>query len=319
MPAISIAADAAADILRRIQSGELEVYGIQVREAASKKIRYLLRGLENQSLDPTTILNTPPLQPLQAAIGITQLLGAISIAQNAAIAMTLKRIEAKLAAIDAKLDRMEGRLREIDAKLDLVIQAFRSQPVNKLRSALNSAEAARRLRQESFGALAASSADEASKDIISQARHLTTVEIDAVPVALISPKELIDLVSAGANAASVASSIYLGLEQRAIGVRILRDAADEVARMRQTLARRVSDPETTLRRLKARMASDAEILAAAKALSHEERWLRGRADMIDAGLIEPSRNGQDFETARSTEGIPLNDVFVEEVLLGQEP
>lgn len=315
MPAISMAAEAAADILRRIRSGELQISGIQIRESESKKIRYILRGLENQSLDPSTILSTPPLQPLQAAIGLTQLMSAISIAQNAAITMSLKRIEAKLAAMDKRLDRMEGRLQQIDAKLDLMIQAFRSKPASKLRTALNSAEAARRLRNENVAALAAKDADEASKDIIAQARHLTVVEVDAVPVALMAPREIADLVAAGANAATVASSMYLGLGQSEIGGRILRDAADEIRAMRLTLARRLSDPEFLIRRFKAKIASDKDIIAAAASLRYEEEGLRNRAVLIDAGLILPEAEGTDFEAAKPQEGIPLDGVFLEEVLV----
>ena len=82
MSIISITAEAGRDICRRIASGELEVAGIQVREAGSKQIRYILRGLENLPADRTVLDGFPPLAPLLQAIGITQLLGVVAVAQN---------------------------------------------------------------------------------------------------------------------------------------------------------------------------------------------------------------------------------------------
>jgi hypothetical protein len=93
-------------VIRGLASGKLEVLGIVVREAASKKFRYILRGLESL---PTEIERLEPLQALEGAIGKMQVLQTIAIAQNAATAQTLRRIEARMKAIESRLDGIEAK------------------------------------------------------------------------------------------------------------------------------------------------------------------------------------------------------------------
>src|SRR5687767_12334154 len=100
MGPISVTAEAALDIIRRLASGELEVHGILLRDAAGKKFRYILRGLEEVSRETVRLADVPGLKALQAAISETQILQAITIAQNAAIAASLRRIEVSLESIE---------------------------------------------------------------------------------------------------------------------------------------------------------------------------------------------------------------------------
>ena len=64
-----------------------------IRETVSKKIRYYLQGLQDFPVDASKLYDFPALAPLRAAISVQQLLGVIAVAQNAATAATLKRIE----------------------------------------------------------------------------------------------------------------------------------------------------------------------------------------------------------------------------------
>jgi hypothetical protein len=88
MAPIPFTAEAGLDVTRELDSGNLEVAGLLVREAASKRIRYLLSGFENLPADPERLRDLPPLQALEGAIGMTQVLRTITIAQNAAMAQT---------------------------------------------------------------------------------------------------------------------------------------------------------------------------------------------------------------------------------------
>jgi hypothetical protein len=83
MALISVTAEAGLEVIRGLASGRLEVAGIQVREAASKQFRYLLRGFENLPAEPERLGDLPPLQALEGAIGMTQVLQTIAIAHPA--------------------------------------------------------------------------------------------------------------------------------------------------------------------------------------------------------------------------------------------
>ena len=66
MGPISVTADAGLNILQQLAAGELEVHGILLREAGSKKFRYILRGFENLSREMERIGDLPPA--LQSAL-----------------------------------------------------------------------------------------------------------------------------------------------------------------------------------------------------------------------------------------------------------
>jgi hypothetical protein len=60
MGPISVTADAGLDIIRRLASGELEVHGILLRDAAGKKFRYIPRGFEDLSRETVRLGDLPP-------------------------------------------------------------------------------------------------------------------------------------------------------------------------------------------------------------------------------------------------------------------
>ena len=115
MSLISVMAEAGLDIVRRITAGELEVHGIILRDANTKKFRYILRGFEDLPADVPSLGDLPPLEPLRAALNLTQILQIVSVAQNVAIAASLRRVEARLTAIEDRLSNIESRLKRVEA------------------------------------------------------------------------------------------------------------------------------------------------------------------------------------------------------------
>jgi hypothetical protein len=317
MGPISVIAEAGQDIIRRIASGELEVHGIQLRDA-SKKIRYVLRGFENLPLEAGRLSNLPPLESLHAAMNATQILQVITIAQNAAIAVSLRRIEARLDSIESRLGGIETRLKRVDTKQNLVLEALRTAPVSRLKAAKTAAVVA--LQHGDRTALIAAGKDvqQASHDLLDQARHLVRVEEDGLPIAILLPVELADLAESAAEAASAASAIWLALDNQAAAAGIMRETADSLESMRRKLASTLIDPELMLRRIKVDEGQDAKLLAAGARLREAMLWSSGRAVMIEQGLILADPARVEFERAIPADGIafvPVIDTQADAVLV----
>ncbi|WP_439578953.1 hypothetical protein [Elioraea sp.] len=308
MSIISITAEAGRDICSRIASGELEVAGIQVREAGSKQIRYILRGLENLPADRTVLDGFPPLAPLLQAIGITQLLGVVAVAQNAATALSLRRIERDLAEIKRSVDGTVEMLRRFLPKVDLITEGMRSSPLNRLESSVTAAVTAHRHGERSALIGAMEGADWAAREIRSQAQHLVdVVDHCGLPWALTVPAELANLIASASRATYTASSLHLALNQRDAAEKMLRGTVGTIERMRSQLHSVLTDPELMLRRLANDRGNDGEIIAAGKALRDALHICRGREMMIRQGLISSDPERVAFERVE-----PVQDVgFVE--------
>jgi hypothetical protein len=109
MSLISLVAEAASDILRQIGDGTLKIDGIVLRDAKGK-IRYILRGFENLPNDSLRLADHPSLQPLRAVLQLQPILQLVMIAQNAATAASLHRIDDRLSDIDLRIRKMGANL-----------------------------------------------------------------------------------------------------------------------------------------------------------------------------------------------------------------
>ena len=305
MPAISITADAALDIVRQLAGGDLEVHGILLRDVAGKKFRYILRGFENIPADIGKLPDLAPLEPLRVALNATQLLQIVSVAQNAAIAASLRRIEGRLDAIERRLIGVEGRLTRLQTTANLMLAGMRSSPVNRLKAAKTAAVTAFRRGDTTALIAAAQSAEHAARDILDQAQHLVRIEEDGLPVALLLPGEHQDILSSAADAMLAASAMLLALDRPDAAAQLIHDTADAIELMRSRLSNRLRDPELFLRRAKADFPPDADLLAAARMHRDTLLWCRGRAVMIEMGLIGPDLERIEFEKVFPQEGIAL--------------
>lgn len=315
MSFISLTAAAGLDICRRIASGEFEVAGIQVREAGSKKIRYILPGFENLPADRAFLDGLPPLAPLRQAIGITQLLNVVVIAQNAATALSLKRIERDLTEIKRSLDGIVERLRRLGAKVDLIVEGMRSSPLNRLESAVTAAVTAHRHGERSALIVAMGEADRAARDIRSQAQHLVgVVDEYGLPWALTVPDELANLIASAARATCTASSLHLALNQRDAAEKMLRETADTFEAMSKRLHSALTDPELILRRLANDSGNDEKIIGAGLALRRALHVCRGCEMMIRLDLI-----ARDSERIELEKAEPVQDFGFVEIRLDTEP
>jgi uncharacterized membrane protein len=315
MAFISIAAEAAQDIFRRIAAGELEVHGILLRETSGKRFTHILRGLENVGSDAATIAGQSPLAPLQAAMSLQNLLGIMAVAQNAAAAASLKRIEAKLEEIDQRLDGIDKRLERIERTTLLVLDAIRQAPVSRLKAAKNKAINARRSNDTNALISAASNVEQAARDILAQGLHLVRNREGGLPACLLGPNELGDLIQSAAEAMSFASSLHITLGSPDLASRLMHETADSIEGARNTLRMCLSDRELMMRRIEIGMASDAELGQLAARLREDQYWTRGRAILIEEGLFGQSPDLMEFEALATVK----SSTFLETPAIGFEP
>lgn len=285
MGPISVTAEAGLEIIRKLASGELEVHGILLRDTAGKKFRYILRGFENLPKDAAQLGDLPPLEPLRAALNVTQLLQVVAVAQNAAITATLRRIEARLAAIEDRLSDIEGRLTRMQTTQTLTLAALRTQPVSRRKAAKAAAIVAWQRGDQTALIGAGKDAQQAFHDLLEQARHLVRTEEDGLPVALRLPVEFADLCESAADAAYVASAIWIALGNREAAAAVTRESAEALQAWRRKLAGVLMDPELLLRRAKADEGRDADLLAAGQRLQAAMHASLGRTVMIEQDLV----------------------------------
>jgi hypothetical protein len=306
MTAVSITAEAGLDIVRRIGS-ELKVDGILLREIPPGKIRYLLRAASEVAEYTDSLPDLPRFDALRAVMLPQQIVGIMTIAQNAALAATLRRIERTLESMECRLEGIELRLTKVDLKLDLVRSAMRNAPVARLKSAKNQAVNALRHADRTALIAAAQSAEQAAWDLLFQATDLARIEIDGLPVALRCPAELADLTRGTAEAMEIASAMHVALGSPAAS-RILEEAADALAGMRTKLRTALRDPELSYRRTNPELADTTNVVTAGSTLHHALHWMRGRAVMIGTGLISADPAAAEFETVREVDGIVFETV-----------
>ncbi len=310
MGPISVTAEAGLHIIGKLAAGELEVHGILLRDTAGKKFRYILRGFEDLPKDPARLGNLPPLEPLRAAMNVTQLLQVVSIAQNAAIAASLRRIEARLNAIEDRLSDIQGRLTRMQTAQTLTLDALRTQPVSRLKAAKTAAVVALQHRDRTALIAAGKDAQQAFHDLLEQARHLVRVEEDGVPVALRLPGELADLCESAADAAYVASAIWVALDNQHAAAAVTRESAEVLQSMSRKLASVLADPEFLLRRMKSDEGRDDVILAAGRRLEAAMHGSLGRSLMIEQGLVGSDPEQMSLERVQPVSQlafVPLSD------------
>jgi hypothetical protein len=163
---------------------------------------------------------------------------------------------------------------------------------------------------------AAQSAIHAASDILDQAKHLVERERDGLPVALIFPQELGDLVSSAMDATEVASAILVALHSPDLASQLLNETAIAIKKMRQQLAKCFSDQELMLRRTNIDAKLDNLQLAAGRQLRDAIHRCEGRKLYIDLGLIGPDPQHKELEIAASQKEIGFQ--LVPESLVDRE-
>lgn len=285
MSPISFTAEAGAEIIQKLATGELEVHGILLRDTAGKKFRYIIKGFENLPKDTAQLSDLPPLEPLRSVMNVTQLLQIVSVAQNAAIAASLRRIEERLTAIGERLTDIDDRLKLVQTTGALILNALHTQPVSRLKAAKTAAGVAWRDRDRTALIALGKDAEQAFHDLQQFAGNLVRKEEDGLPVALRLPMELADLYESAADAAYVASAIWIALNSRGAAATVMQESAEALQSTRRKLASVFSDPELMQRRMRAGGGNDDKILIAAQRLQSAMHWSAGRAVMIEQGLF----------------------------------
>lgn len=286
MLAISVFAEAALDIIAGITKGDLVVSGVQIRDVATGRIKYVLDGADGLRLEDFQSPNLPDLGPLTDALSAQQWMSAITVAQNAALAVNLKRVEEKIDQIAHQLDGMDKKLSNIGAKGDLVLAGIRSDAISRLLSAKNAAVTAIRKDNQTSLIDATKEVEHAARQILFQAVHLVEVEENGLPVALRSPDLLADLLNSGADAMLSASVLHLALDEPEAAAALMRELIAAIEKIRHRLRQAFTDPELTLRRVEAKLTSFAQISGAAEALKSIHQWAETRTLLIEAGAIE---------------------------------
>lgn len=297
MTSIFVGASAAQSIIGQLKAGELEVHGILLRDTVSKKFRYILRGFEHLPANVQQLGGMPPLEPLQAAIGMTQLMQVVSIAQSAALAVTLQRIESRLDKIDSRMAGIERRLRDQASSLSVIRAALNAQPISRLRAAKTAAAVARQHKDQTALIAAGKDAQQAFHELLAQARSLIDAEAADLPVVLHCPAELAGLCENGADAAYVASAIWMTLHSPRDAAKIMCEAAEVLQSVRDRLADIFTARTHLLQRIEADKGNDNALLEVARRLQNASHSCLGRALMIKLGGIIPGEEDVSFEKA----------------------
>lgn len=308
MATIQFTAAAAADIISRLASGELEIHGLLLRNAAGKKFRYILRGFEDLPIEAGQLSDLPPLEPLRAAMSVQQVISLVGLVQNAALAATLKRIEGKLDRVQQQLSALEERLARVELQVILGFEDLRATPVGQLRSACNRALNARRDDDRGGLADAAKDVEMAARNLLAFSGNMVRVKQDGLPAALSAPADMAALAGGAALAMAEASSMQIALGSTDIAARTMHEVAEAVAHMRAQLARHVADPDALLCRMNPAHARDADVLAAAQVLRETQQWTRSRAVMIEMGLIQPGRQKAELEWSIRPPGLAFEEI-----------
>ena len=307
MSIISLTAEAAADILLRITGGSLKLDGIVLRDTEGK-IRYILRGFESLPKDASQLSVLPALRPLRAAMTLQHIVQVVSIAQNAAVAASLHRIEGRLKNIEQHLNDILSRLTNVQIKATLILAAITNSPTNRLKGAKTAARIALKNRDCTALTGAAQAAEHAARDILDQARNLVRVEDDGLPAALRMPQELADLVASAADAFEVASAILVALERSDLASELLNEVVATLRGMRKRMAACFDDPERMLRRSKVDATLDNRQVAAGRELRDALHRCLGRQVLIELGAIGPDPLRAEFEMAPRQEDLAFQSV-----------
>lgn len=294
MSVVSLSAEAALDIIARIGK-DLRIDGIQLRDIRTGRITHLLRPGPDALQQAAPSSDSPVVSALQAVAGIQTFTAIVSIAQQAAMAATLHRIEAKLHAMEQRLGNIQQRIAGIDAKLDLVLAGLRESPVARVRAARNQALAARKRRDHTALSIAASNAETGARDLIAQAGHLVRVQLDGLPAALRCADALSELVSGAVEATEIASAMHLALGETGIAAGLLEEAASAIAVMQARLHSALTDPELVVRRTALALASTTDLVSLGEAMRRSRHVLRARAGLIEVGLIVPAAADSELE------------------------
>lgn len=312
MSPISITAAAGLDITRRLALGELEVHGILLRETAGKRFRYILRGFEHLPADEALLNALPPLGPLRAALNATQLLQIVTIAQNAGLAATLRRIERRMDAIERRLTSIEQSLQRSETIRNLIYHAIRTQATSRLKASRTLTVVAWRSGNQTALQLAGKDAQQAFHDLLQAAQRLMGEKEHGVPVALRLPGILADLCENAADAAYISSDIWMELGNRDQAAPIMREAAEGLRGIRQEFANVLTSTDFLRDRMMMKDALDNELREVGQRLQHAMQWSIGRSLMIEQGVIIPDPERISSEHVRPTPElafVPVRDVW----------
>ena len=313
MATIQFSAAAAADIISRLASGELEVHGLLLRNASGKRFRYILRGLEELPTEAGRLPDLPELGPLRAAMSMQQVIGLIGMAQNAALAATLKRIAGRLDRMQQQLSALDARLARVELKASLSLEGQYAMPMGQLKAACNKALNARRDGDRAGLTDAAKDAETAARNLLAFAGNMVRVGQDGVPAALVAPADVASLAGRAGLAMAAASSMQVALGSTDIAACTMHEVAEAVAHMRARLARHAADPDALLRRMSPLQAPDVDLLAAAEVLRETQQWTQSRAVMIEMGLIQSGRHKAELEWSPQPASLAFEEIDADRV------
>jgi hypothetical protein len=186
-------------------------------------------------------------------------------------------------------------------------------PANRLKAAKNAAVTA--LRHNNIGAMigASENAESAARDILDQACDLVKIEQDGLPMAVLAPDLHADLVESAAEALSATSAIFLALKREDAAASLLREGERAMQNMVRRLHKVYADPELALRRMKTDGRQDLLREEAGRRTINAIHGLRGRAFMIEQGLIGPDPERLEFETATPCSELSFVPIGDEEI------
>lgn len=288
--------DLAEEVIAKIRSGELEVQGLEIRDKR-KIIRYVVKGFEKIQTNSLGQPEHPQLQLLQSAMSVQQILGMAAIAQNAALATSLKRVEAKLDAINERLATMENQLRSISTEIAMTREAVFREPLAKLSAARSAMAHAIRLNDIPSKVAAVKDIEESGALLLSRAEILVRQRQNNVPAFMHGrTTELRELVSGAAQAFLIASDLHVQLKGPEIASRIAREISSRIKKLIQEIKDFLMNDDWLPYRAAAQLDSDEMVVELGKLMTRTLHETTGRAMFIELGLYNHEAGVDDSET-----------------------
>ena len=185
----------------------------------------------------------------------------------------------------------------------LIQKIFGSAPISRLKAARAAATVALQHRDRTALIAAGKDAQQAAHDLLEQANHLVRLEHEGLPLALLVPTEHADLAESAAEAALVASAIWLTLDNTELAGNIVQEASQTLESMRRKIANALESPELMLRRLNMKEWNDANFLAAGARLKVAMLSTVGRSTLIDIGAMASDLTSFEFKQSHPKGGV----------------
>ena len=205
-----------------------------------------------------------------------------AIAQNAALAVSLKRMEAKLDVITDRLISLEKQLQSVGTELVMTRAAIFQAPVAKLSAAKNAMTRAIRHNDTPSLITVAKDIEESGRLLLNHAEILVQEKMNKLPAFLHGKTtELRELFAGATQAFLIASDLHIRLKAPDIALRITRNVGTRIEKLISQISAALSNSDLLPYRAAAHLDTDEEIALLGQQMTRALHEAVGRSMLIE--------------------------------------